>query len=278
MSSDIIATCWTSAGDTSPLDEDPCSPETFQHRVQAAAAAGYVGMGFILADLEVAETLYGVKTMRTILEDNGITKLEVEFLSGWWDAEDRQAAKDRERMLYFTEKLGGTTFKISPDDTGEQWNLESWAERLHHLAEQTSDLGARVAIEFLPWMNIATVGDALGLIQAADHPNAGMVLDVWHIEHMATPHSEIAQLPAQTIVSVELSDANARVGSWTEDTVRNRKYPGEGQFQLESLVSAIRNAGFQGPWGVEILSTEHRSAPIEQGLSRAAQTARALLD
>lgn len=280
MTSELIATCWTSAGDTSPLDEDVRSPESFQHRVEAVAGAGYVGLGFVLPDLEAAEQRFGIDTMRAILRDNGIRRLEVEFLSGWWNDEDADpvAAADLNRMLYFVEQLGGTTLKIAPEETGAEWHLERWAERFRSVASKAADLGARTAIEFLPWANIATAGDALRLIQAADHPGAGMVLDVWHIEHMATPHSEIAQLPASSIVSVELSDANARVGSWQEDTVKNRRYPGEGRFALPSLVAAIREAGFNAPWGVEILSTEHRAQPIEAALARAASTARALLD
>ena len=60
MTTPLIATCWTSAGETSHIDDDPRSPESFQHRIEAAAGAGYVGMGFLLADLEAAEAAHGI--------------------------------------------------------------------------------------------------------------------------------------------------------------------------------------------------------------------------
>ena len=42
------------------------------------------------------------------------------------------------------------------------------------------------------------------------------------------------------------------------------------------MVAALRTAGWTGPWGVEILSDEHRSAPVEAALARAADSARRL--
>ena len=40
----------------------------------------------------------------------------------------------------------------------------------------------------------------------------------------------------------------------------------------------LRAAGWTGPWGVEILSAEHRSLPVKEALSRAAGSARRQLD
>jgi hypothetical protein len=40
------------------------------------------------------------------------------------------------------------------------------------------------------------------------------------------------------------------------------------------MITALRTAGWTGPWGVEILSEEHRSLPVCEALSRAAGSAR----
>jgi sugar phosphate isomerase/epimerase len=44
--------------------------------------------------------------------------------------------------------------------------------------------------------------------------------------------------------------------------VNRRRYGGEGSFDLPGLVAALRTAGWTGPWGVGILSEEHRSLPV----------------
>jgi sugar phosphate isomerase/epimerase len=57
-----------------------------------------------------------------------------------------------------------------------------------------------------------------------------------------------------------------------EDTVNNRMFCGEGSFDLTGLVGLLRELGFDGPWGVEILSTSYRALPVGQALKLAAQS------
>jgi len=44
-----------------------------------------------------------------------------------------------------------------------------------------------------------------------------------------------------------------------EDTVHRRRYCGEGSFDLPGMITALRTAGWTGPWGVEILSALARA-------------------
>ena len=60
-------------------------------------------------------------------------------------------------------------------------------------------------------------------------------------------------------------------------TVNRRRYCGEGAFDLVGMVAALRTAGWTGPWGVEILSDEHRALSVEAALARAAESARSVL-
>jgi sugar phosphate isomerase/epimerase len=60
-------------------------------------------------------------------------------------------------------------------------------------------------------------------------------------------------------------------------TVHRRRYCGEGVFDLTGMAAALRTAGWTGPWGVEILSVEHRSLPVRDALRRAADSARHVL-
>ena len=51
---DLLATCWTTAGDAAPLRGDERSPLPLRERVEAAAAAGFRGIGLLHIDLVVA--------------------------------------------------------------------------------------------------------------------------------------------------------------------------------------------------------------------------------
>ncbi len=136
----------------------------------------------------------------------------------------------------------------------------------------------RLGIEFFPWANIGTLATGLQLVEDCGRPNAGVVIDVWHIARAGTPVADLAAVPLERIVGVELNDADADdVGTLFEDTVHRRRFCGEGSFDLTGMIAALRGVGWTGPWGVEILSDEYVALPVEVALDRAARSARAVL-
>ncbi len=54
--------------------------------------------------------------------------------------------------------------------------------------------------------------------------------------------------------------------------------PAEGEFPIRAYVAALRDAGYAGPWGVEVLSEDLRALPIEEIFDCASATSRAQLD
>lgn len=277
---DLLATCWTTAGDAAPGRPDQRSPLTLRERVEAAGSAGYRGFGLLYADLVEAERAYGLPGIRSLFEDNGLVHIELELLTDWWADGAPRAASDAVRLelLRAAEALGARHLKIGPDVEDRPWELDLWAEEFATLAAQADGVGARLAIEFLPWSNLRTVHDGLRLVEAAGHPAGGLIIDVWHTERAHTPPADLASVPASRIVGVELNDADSQViGTLFEDTVRRRRLCGEGSFDLTGIIFALRTAGWAGPWGVEILSDTHRALPVREAAEAAYRTAAAVL-
>jgi sugar phosphate isomerase/epimerase len=277
---ELLASCWTTAGDSAPSRRDWRSPVPLRERIEAAAAAGFTGFGVLGVDLAIAEREHSWSGIRTMLADNGIVHLELEGLPDWWSGAPGRAGSDQLRRFLLTaaEALRARHLKVTPDTSGAPWEPGDWAAEFALLAAQAADAGTRLGIEFLPWSNIRTVHDALRLVEDAGHPAGGLVIDVWHVERAGTSPDELAALPLHRIVGVELDDADGEVvGTLFEDTVDRRRNCGEGSFDLSGIVCALRAAGWSGPWGVEILSTEHRRLGVQQAAANAATTARRLL-
>lgn len=78
---------------------------------------------------------------------------------------------------------------------------------------------------------------------------------------------------------MELSDGRYEdLPDPVDETINHRELPaGHGEFPLPEYVAALRDAGYPGPWGVEVLSRELRSLPIEEMFDRAYATSRAVL-
>jgi sugar phosphate isomerase/epimerase len=276
----LLATCWTTAGAANPLPGDQRSPIPVRERVEAAAAAGFQGLGLLHADLMPALDQHGVRGLRALLDDHGIVDLELELITAWWATGPAREQSDRVRgeLLVAAEALGARHIKVAPDVTDGPWERDRWVAEFAALAAQASEAGTRVGLEFLPWSNIKTVQDGLDLVRAAGHPAGGLIIDVWHTERAHTPPADLAEVPLEYIVGVELNDADAeRIGTLFEDTVHRRRLCGEGSFDLPAIITALRTAGWHGPWGVEILSDQHRETPLRQAVADAFRTARAQL-
>ena len=277
---ELMATCWSSAGDAASDRADLRSPLPLRRRVEAASAAGFTGFGLLSDDLPAAVATYGYAGIRSMLADNGIVHLELESIPYWWDTGAHRAESDgvRHLLLEAAEALHPRHLKVTPDGDDAPWDRGVWAARFAELAAQAQDVGARLGIEFFPWSNIGSLREGLRLVEDAGHEAGGVIIDTWHIARAGTPASDLASVPLHRIIGVELDDADEEVvGTLFEDTVHRRRYCGEGSFDLTGMVAALRTAGWTGPWGVEILSDEHRSVPVEAALARAADSARDVL-
>ena len=224
---------------------------------------------------------HGLNGIRDLLADNGIVHLELEGIPWWWDEGPHRAESDRVRhlLLEAAEVLGPRHLKVTPDGDDGPWDRAVWATRFAELADQAAGVGARLGIEFFPWSNIKTLGDGLQLVADAGHEAGGVIIDTWHVARAHTRPSDLAAVPLDRLIGVELNDADAEVvGTLFEDTVHRRRYCGEGVFDLTGMIRALRSAGWNGPWGVEILSDEHRGRPVREALARAAASARNALD
>jgi sugar phosphate isomerase/epimerase len=276
----LLATCWTTAGNAAPLRGNERSPVPLRTRIEVAAKAGFRGFGVAHGDLMAGVADLGPAGMRAVLDDNGIEHRELELLTHWWTHGPARRASDGVRRDLFeaAEFLGARTVKIAPDVTGGPWNPEQWAVELAAMGREAAEHGTRVALEFLPWSNIADVHQGLKLVEAAQHPAVGLLVDAWHVGRAGTPVADLASLPAERIFGVELDDFDDQpIGSLFEDTRDRRKYCSEGSFDLHGMVSALRRAGWHGPWGVEILSEQHRTTELVEGVTKAFDSAQELL-
>jgi len=276
---DLIAACWTSAGacDARPDTFDDRSPLPIARRVAAVAAAGFTGFGIRRGDLLRVEADPGFAVLRRMLDDHGLRILELEFLEGWFlPAGPARAASDRARadFLRAAGALGARHLKIGADFSGGSFKPEPMAPHLAELARQAADAGTRVALEPMPFTNVRTPLQGLELIELVDHPAAGLCIDIWHVERVGVPVASLASIPGRRIVAVELDDAPREPEQdLLPDTFAGRRFPGEGDFDVAGFVAAIRATGFDGAFGVEMLSTAFRSLPVEEATRRAYETA-----
>ncbi|WP_256006763.1 sugar phosphate isomerase/epimerase family protein [Pedobacter deserti] len=272
---ELLAAYFTLSGDIHPFGPTEISPFDFKFRVEAAAKAGYKGIGLVHADLMHTADQIGLKEMKNILELNGIKHVEFEFLDNWYERGDRRRASDkmRDELLAAAGLLEARDIKIAPGLFTTEVNIPLMVEEFAKLCQRAADVGTSIVLEIMPFSNVSTMDTALGIVQGANRSNGGLLLDIWHLSRGGIDFTEIEKIPAEFIGAVELDDADRYpVNPLWKDTIHKRKLPGEGVLDIAGFIRAIQAKGYKGPWGVEVLSEVVRKLPLEDMAKRTFDT------
>ena len=270
---ELLATCWTSAGDAAPDRGDEVSPIDLRTRIETAAEVGWEGFGLLHADLAIAERTIGLRELRRIFDGAGIKHVELEVLPWWWTTDERRRISDQRRTLLFgaAEVLGARAIKVAAEGDGKPVDPARFHDDFDRLATQAGNAGTRVALEPMPMNNLPTIQAGVDFVTTVGNRYGGLTVDTWHVHRGGTSYAEMERiLPAEYLFIVELDDADEQVvGTLWEDTVNARRLPGEGVFDVPAFVASVHRAGYRGHWGVEIISDQHRGLPIREALTRA---------
>jgi sugar phosphate isomerase/epimerase len=274
----LLASYWSIAGGAWPHTDHEYSVFSFQDRVAAAARAGFTGIGIWHADLEHTLQSVSLRDMRKIIDDHGITSIELEFLNDWWfrDGERKQASDARKRMLFeAAAQLGARHVKVG-DFFDTPCPMPQLIDGFGSLCAEAAAIGTRIGFELMPFANIKTLPGALELVSGANAANGGIIFDLWHVVKLGIPYADVARVPARFLCSIEINDGTFKA-PWDlhEDTINHRRLCGEGEFDVRGFVATMLAAGYQGPWGVEILNAKMRDWPLEQLTGRVYATTRA---
>ncbi len=278
----LLASCWTSAGNARPLRPDERSPERIEDRISAVADAGFEFMGLTHADVVELRDTVGLTDVAALAASHGVRISELEMVMDWYEVEDRtlrtSADQVRDDLLAAAVELGSTHVKAGCDYLDRDWEFDHLAREFAHLCALADQASIRIALEPQAYCHVKTPEEGLRLIEAAGSATAGLCIDIWHLARSGYALEKLADLDPERLVSVEINDAAAEpVGSLIDDTITNRLLPGEGDFDLDTFIRAIRATGYTGPWGVEMLSDDFRRTPLRTALQDVASAATRVL-
>jgi sugar phosphate isomerase/epimerase len=282
-SDDLIALYWTTSGPVEVHFGREWSMFSLRERCERAARVGFTGIGLWHADLEHLLETQSLGEIRQTLDEHGLGQIELEFLGDWFvDPDDeRRRASDERRALLFeaAAELPAHHIKVG-NIVGTECALPQIVERFGELcADAAQHTDAKIVYEFMPYdVNVNDVDKALAVVEGADAPNGGLAFDSWHLGKLRLDPDDLRRIPSRFVSWVELCDGSYEYAEDRLDEVINRRrLPGGGDFPVAEYVAVFRELGYEGPWGVEVLSEELRNLPIEQMFERAYETTSAQL-
>ena len=251
---------WTTAGIFPGVGE--ISRFEFKDRVEAAARAGFKGIGIWHTDLEHILHHRTLKEMKMILDDNGMKHVELEFLTDWFLDGARKAESDsrKRRLLEASAALQAKHIKIG-DFYNTACPMPHIIEAFATLCKEAEDYGATIGFEFMASAMINNLKDALTLVETAGAKNGGLIVDIVHVVNLGITYEEISRIPLQYVINLELNDGTLP-GSPRYDPSRARRFCGDGEFDIKGFIRCANTIGYTGPWAVEVFSEELTGLPL----------------
>jgi sugar phosphate isomerase/epimerase len=278
----LLALYWTASGPVEVHGGREWSLFDLRDRCEHAERAGFAGIGIWHADLEHVLETRSLADVKRLLDDHGLEYLELECLLDWFlepGDELRRAADARKELLFeAAAALDAHHVKVA-NIFGRPCELPVLVERFGELcAEAAGRHGSRLVYELMPFdVNVHDLDTAIAVVRGAG-PNAAVAIDTWHMGKLGIGPDDLRRIPPDLLGWVELSDGRYEsLPDLVDETVNHRRLPGEGEFPIPAYVAACRDLGYDGPWGVEVLSEELRNRPIEEIFERAYETSSAAL-
>jgi sugar phosphate isomerase/epimerase len=175
----------------------------------------------------------------------------------------REPAEFSRRLETFTEvlescapELGEAAFVLNTGvaaDGDVERAFEKTVDGYKVLAGRARELGVRLALEPLHpiAMNedsfIWTLEDALELVESVGEPALGICADIWNLAGQANLRPRLARCGRRVFLA-QVSDYR-RPRSFLD-----RLPIGKGSLDFAPFISGVRDAGYDGPWVLEIFS------------------------
>ena len=232
---------------------------TLEEDVRHYAALGFDGIGVWMDKLMACGLERGIELLQQYqLPVASLAANTTRYTSR--DSEEIEAAiADTVEAIGVAERLGTGCLVVCPS-----WPYgmagrtvtetdEVAAAVLQRLAPVAQGHGVNLAIEPLHPMYgdyLNTLAEAMRLLKEVNHPNVGLLLDVYHVWREENLLDKI-RWAGDSIVGVHISD-------WHEPprSVNDRMVPGEGIIPWKPVLQAIEATGYQGYYDVEIVSEE----------------------
>jgi sugar phosphate isomerase/epimerase len=254
----------------------------FPERVAVAAEAGFRRIGLMLGEYTaMREDGWTDAAMKSVLEEHSVAIGEVEVLFGFAAPSGPAGIAERPGLVYNDPGLEqaafhlGDTFGVPTVQTvgtfSEPPPADGVVEAFAGLCDRAAAHGMNVALEFVPYTDIPDVSAADAIVAGAGRANGGLCVDSWHFYRGRPDLEALAAIPAERITVIQINDGPQRPDSANRrlDAVRNRRLPGEGEFDLVAWLRAMQRPGLRASVSVEVYSDTLASL----GAARAAKQA-----
>jgi len=210
--------------------------------IDAAAAGGFDMVGLRVVPPQPPNLLMpgfdNAGFVRDIKKHSEATGIAVGMIEAIWLAPETRPA-EIERALAIGGELGAQYALVCGNDPDEARTTDN----LGHIARAANIYGLSIAFEFMSFVAVSNLVQALRIARATGEDNVRLLVDALHLSRVGVDLSALAPLDSSVVSYVHLCDGSATLPP-DEASLRNeartgRFYPGEGELPLAAFLAAM---------------------------------------
>ncbi len=243
------------------LDTVTIRPASLEEKVSIAAEAGYDAIE--PWDRELAEYENEGGNLEKLGEKIKDLGLFVPSVIGMWNSippdDDDFAASlpDTRNRMRMAKAIGSEYIQTIPNTVGNGYNIKQVAKRYRQIIEiGKSEFGLKPSLVFVKFFPLKTMGQAMQVALDADHPEASIIPDTFHMYISEGGFNGLKQMRGNAISIFQFADAPATPKP-DELTDRQRVFPGDGILPLPEILKDLYETGFKGCISLELYNPEY---------------------
>ena len=250
------------------LDTATIRPASLKDKVRIAAEAGFDGIEPWDSELEEFEKNGGnLKALGAEIKKLG---LKVPSVIGLWNAipgtmpEFELSLKETRRRMRMAHDIGAEHIQTIPNTLPENYNQKWVAERYRDIIEiGMKEFNIKPALVFVKYFTIKTLGQAVGISMDANHPNALVIPDVYHMYISGGGFEGLKMLKGDAIAIFQFNDA-PNTPAFKDLKDEHRVYPGDGILPLTSIFKDLKATGYKGFISLEMYNPNYYKEDLLQ--------------
>ncbi len=209
--------------------------------IKIAAQCGYthVGVRLLPASTEGPFPLLSDNALlaetKAVMADTGVKVADIEIIR----IGEHFNPAATEAFLARGAELGASNILVAGDDEDYHRCTDNYAK----FCQLAAQYGMTADLEFMPWTKVPDLTAAKQIVEQANQPNAGILIDALHFDRSSTTLEQIATLDPSLIHYVQFCDGLKEYDPAHEQLIAiargQRLNPGEGGIDLKGLLNVI---------------------------------------
>jgi 2-keto-myo-inositol isomerase len=232
-------------------------------QMDVAADAGYDGIEPWVGDLkDYADRGRSLEDLAKKNRDRGLAVPGAIAFCSWIVNDAAQRAKGLEqakREMDLARRIGAERFAAPPAGArdNEPISPQAAAERYRALLEIGVSMGVVPHLELWGFSHVfSRLSEAVLIAMQSDHPQACLLLDVFHLYKGGTDFEELRFVSGRVLHVVHMNDYPGQP-SRTQINDAARVFPGDGVAPLSLILRTLHDGGFDGFLSLEVFNRDY---------------------